>query len=183
MIPSRKENVSIKNLCNHRSEVKRVKSVNTTIAEVHALFESIIEHFPSISSKLTSSANIVKCPNFKLALVYIQMNREFELTQVEKISVEKLEMDCQLSSVDIDGMSLAEKSLQNYIQEKECSGNVFDTRFLMPTSSALERLFYKGRYALADNRESISPTDYEAQVFLYADRSLRGISDLNDMVK
>lgn len=71
--------LQIVKICLHRD--------NTTIAEVCALFDSVIEYFSLTSSILTPSASIVDCLNFESDWVKIQTNREFELTQVEKVAV------------------------------------------------------------------------------------------------
>lgn len=78
----------------------------------------------------------------------------------------------------------AEMSFKKYKQDEAGNGDYLDICLVLPTSCICAPLFckWKWKYALTDYRKSISPTVCEAQMILYVNWKLWGISHVNNIV-
>lgn len=63
---------------------EKVQDHTLTLAEARALFVAVIEKYPTIDHRLSSSATIVHCSIFENAVVNLQMNEASQLDATEK---------------------------------------------------------------------------------------------------
>lgn len=172
-VPTHRENKTIDSLCeicgDLDSVTKMLQKDNMTLAHVRVLFNAVIEKFPCTESRLKHDASIVHNVNFESGLVKIQDKNYEDMTVREKEACKKLsytDSDGGDSSTPRDGsnMSFAENALKKRKVETEQRQYV-DTRFILPTTNLVERLFSKAGYSLNKRRKSLSPDRLEMQIF------------------
>ncbi|RHY38716.1 hypothetical protein DYB30_010454, partial [Aphanomyces astaci] len=79
-------------------------------------------------------------------------------------------------------MSLAERALKKKKVTRVTSG-FMDFRFLCPTSNMCERFFSSTKLAIGDRRCSMTPKNFEEQMFLHANINLWTIEDVQEMMR
>ena len=163
------------------SVTQALQDESLTVSDAQALFDAVIEKYPDTAERLTSSAEIVHCPNFESALVKIQRGNISALSREEKFCVYDLLIhECRDTQYLYEGMSFAQRALKRQKLNHGCkAGQYTDTRFCVPSSNVCERLFSKAGYALSDRRKSITPANLESQIFLHFNRDLWGAADVN----
>lgn len=185
LIPSRKEHDGILDLCKTLgsldSVTKCLQKDSTTISEVRALFDTVIIHYPTTEPRLGPTANIVENPEFESALVKIQRGTIRDMDGNEEQAVKKLCVSSPQSPEPEAQLSLADIALKTHFNSEPLQ-EYGDVRFILPTTNGVERLFSKCRQALTDYRKCISPTNFEAQLFLHANRDLWSLNDVNNIV-
>lgn len=70
------------------------------------------------------------------------------------------------------GLSFAERALKWQRKQQSTISDYIDTRFLLPTSNHVERLFSMSKRIFSDRRRSMLPRTLEALVFLKQNRRL-----------
>ena len=114
------------------------------------------------------------------AVIKIQANKESTLSIHEKRAVEQLLLPAAShaesgeTAVDEDAqLSFADRALkrQRVEEKKECSKYI-NSRFLLPTSCEVERLFSMAKRVFCPRRRSLQPRTLEALLFLNQNRSL-----------
>lgn len=187
LMPVRRETQQLELLCSTLSELDSVTKClqrdNTTMAEVRALFDTVIEHYPAMKSRLGPTAEIVECPAFESAVVLIQRQKTSLLTAEEKHAVRSLRIENTATTPENQTLTLAEKALHCHMMENYGGAEYNDTRFILPTTNLIERLFSNTRRAYTDYRRNISPTHFESQMFLYCNRDHWTIADVNSIVQ
>jgi len=82
------ENVSVSHLLRDLNDIdsvtKAVQSRSTTISDVRALFDALIENFPIMEDYLKTDANIVHSSSFESGIVKFQTGKESDMTDGEK---------------------------------------------------------------------------------------------------
>ena len=93
-LPSRREDSRIDGLCAKFKDLdavrKELQKDSTTCADVRYLFDTVIQDYPSLASRLSNKADIVKNKPFEAALVKIQNGAFSSMTAVEVAEVEAL---------------------------------------------------------------------------------------------
>ena len=187
LVLSKRENKKIEELCVQFRELDSVtqhlQSEECTISEVRLLFDGVIEAYPRTNSRLNANADIIRNRNFETGVCKIQDGRISELEPQERTAIRDLKRDdCyEVNPEPATGMSLAEKLLKKS-KRNSTNPNYMDLRFIVPTSNLCERLFSRAGYALGDRRKSISPMNFEQQIFLNANSYLWSVADLNEVV-
>lgn len=121
-------------------------------------------------------------PSFESGLVKIQKVKSGEMRDVEKQAVSQLIISVSESPKSAVDLTLAKRALQNYMLENTEKEEFFDTRLIVPTSNACERLYSKYHFPLTDCRRAVSPLQFEAQVFLNVNRDLWTITEVTEVV-
>lgn len=190
-MPSHRENKSIETFCNLCKDLDSVTKMlqrdDMTLVKVRSLFDGVIEKFPSTKKWLEYDSQIVQDSCFELGIVKIQEERYDDLTNEEKEVTEILEnkenpSDENPSHSEQTKLSFAEQFLKNRKFSVEHSLYI-DTRFVLPTTNLVERLFSKAGHSLSSRRESLSPGRFEMQMFTYVNSGLWDISDVNAIIK
>jgi hypothetical protein len=114
--------------------------------------------------------------------VKIQSAREAQLTPEEVVAVRKLKLRNSIEGEDEneendEGLSFALRALKRQrMQQQSMSSGYLDTRFLLPTSNHVERLFSMSKRLFSTKRRRLLPRTLEALVFLKQNRSLWDLS-------
>jgi hypothetical protein len=125
------------------------------------------------------------------AILKIQSNKEDTLTDLEKGAVEPLLLRPTLMSQDADNigggsaagehndaqLSFAERALKRQrVQDKTEGSKYVNTRFLLPTSCVVERLFSQAKRVFSPHRRRLNTKTLEALLFLNQNRELWNLS-------
>lgn len=134
-----------------------------TLSEVRILFDAVIQKYPITKERLKENARIVHDPKFESAIVKLQENSLGSLTCAEKEQVKLLERDTVITDTvnvtdESNSLSFAERVLKKRKITIDRSPYL-DTRFILPTTNLVERMFSKAGYAFSKCRKSLSPTN------------------------
>ncbi|KAG3120262.1 hypothetical protein PI124_g397 [Phytophthora idaei] len=93
-IPNPRENVCpivlYEDLKNLESVNKKLQTATLTLLDVRALFDHVINHYPTTKTHLAASATLVKFPDFENGIVKVIAGKERSLTRAERSAVAKL---------------------------------------------------------------------------------------------
>ncbi|RHY69411.1 hypothetical protein DYB34_008694 [Aphanomyces astaci] len=158
----------------------------SSLLEVRQIFDTVIEDYPDAVGRLGPSARVVKNPCFESAIVKILHGTETTMTAEECESVIKLRneetIESSAAAVAPSVMYLAERALKKKKVTRVTSG-FLDCRFLCPTSNMCERFFSSTKLAIGDRRCSMTPKNFEEQMFLHANINLWTIEDVQEMMR
>ena len=165
------------------SVTKVLQDDTTTMSDVRAVFDAVMDKFPETSCRLTSSAEIVHSPLFEGAIVKLQRGTFGALSREEQSIASFLATHGNRDCGDVDGeLSFAHRALKRQkCRDMDSTKQFTDTRFLIPTSNVCERLFSKVGHALSDRRKGVAPVHLESQMFLHFNRDLWGSADVNKL--
>jgi len=159
-------------LKNFESVSKSLQDDILDMAEAQALFDAIVEKYPSMDKYLKQTSDIVHSPNFESGIVKI-LNKEIRgLTVVEERSVM-----CFLRSKekepekDEKKLSFAKEVLENK-RRRLCdnSDKYVCLKYVPFTSDHVERLFSRCNYVLTSERQSLLPINFERTMYLKMNR-------------
>lgn len=160
---------------------KALQSDSCTLPMVRALFDTVIEEFPSMKNRLSSDAEIVLHPYFESGIIKIMRMEQHLMNLNEKHDMACFEVEDEVSVVPEENSSLT--LAQKALKKRRISNSTYtDLRYILPTSNICERLFSTAGYALNDRRRGVLPVNFERQIFLHANSHLWGISDVNTAV-
>lgn len=92
---------------------KVLQKDRTSIGDVRAVFDAIIDEFPSTSNRLGSYSAIVHCPHFESALVKIQRGNESTLSREEQNLLFRCSLGTEYNEQEnIEGLSFVERALK-----------------------------------------------------------------------
>jgi hypothetical protein len=124
---------------------------------------------------------------FLSGVIKLQTNKANELTAEEKEAVSMFEIDDngggdedpsrkRQKPNEWDDLADKFRVLANGTTRRTSAGELsyMDTRFVVGTNNACERLFSKGKRILTDSRGRMSPLTFEALIFLKANKDLWG---------
>eukprot|EP00171_Calliarthron_tuberculosum_P021890 IDg21890t1 len=152
--PTASENRHIDSLLMLLGELQSVSlelQKRNTIAEVRALFDETVEEFPTLNSRLVSAANIIQC----LKEGSVQSGRY------------RVRCHWQSGLLKAEGVCLGDQRRYK------------DTRFIVPTSNAVESLFSRAGNAMSDRRRAVLPSTSRARCFCTANKSLWDVNDVS----
>lgn len=181
LIPNARDNSKITNLLGHLNTFNSVtlalQKEEITIADVRYLHDNLMSTYPTLSKYLSIDSHIVHSPAFEMALVKIQEGQLNELTNVEKDSVSNLKLLASSSNITSDFSVNSENYAYNVLSKRKLERNSYvpsylDTRFIVPTSNAVERLFSTVGYTFDDLRQKLLPHNLEMQIFLKSNSHL-----------
>ncbi len=69
---------------------KLLQNNNNTVSDTCALFDAVIQKYSDTANRLSSSADIIRSPNFESVLVKIQRNNASALSREKSVSVSSL---------------------------------------------------------------------------------------------
>ena len=163
-----------------------LQSKNTTMAESDELFSSIVQEFPhfQFSSFVGVEAAIVHNSDFERGIIKIQSGFESQLNAHETNAVMKLVTPNSFGYYEVEDshLSLVERALKRQRLKKNNSSGFMDTRFLVPTTNHVERLFSTSKRIFSTKRRSLLPRTLEALVFLKENRELWGLPVVSTIV-
>ncbi|RLO03154.1 hypothetical protein DYB28_013227 [Aphanomyces astaci] len=156
---------------------------------MHALcahVERKIANYPDAAAQLGRSAVIVKNPAFENGVVKVLLGSEASLTSVEAEAIKALR-DSQASQGSEESVAMLELSLaERALKKKKVmrAPSVYkDCRFLRPTSNICKRFFSATKLAVGDRRCSITPKNFEEQMFLRANIHFWTTEDVQAMMR
>lgn len=174
-------------LADFKSVTAALQSSIATISESNALFSCLIEDYTSFdfSSYLSPTAQIVHCATFENAISKLQAGMQVNLTLEEEQSVRSLKLN-QLNSCNSEdeeyGLTFAQRALKRKRTQMNPQSGYIDTRFLLPSSNHVERLFSMCKRIYSIHRRKMHPRTLEALVFLKENRSLWNLSTVSIVV-
>ena len=184
LTPAQKHNIRARKqtLEDFKSVTTALQHHDMTMKESDVLFRSIIDSYPEFAFNhyLGHDADIIHSKDLETAVIKIQANKESTLSIHEKRAVEQLLLPAAShaesgeTAVDEDTqLSFADRALkrQRVEEKKECSKYI-NTRFLLPTSCEVERLFSMAKRVFCPLRRSLQPRTLETLLFLNQNRSL-----------
>lgn len=117
---------------------------STTVSDVRALFDGIIDIFSSSKEKLSASYSIFRGPDFESTIIKVQARNQIALSRHERIA----NLSTIMARVEEDrseverGLSFAQQMLkrtQVYISGR--SSTYIPLEFILPITNVVERLF------------------------------------------
>jgi hypothetical protein len=192
LVPSAAQNKNIRErkqaLADFKSVTIALQRHDMSIKESDVLFRSIIDAYKDFNFEgyLGTDSDIGHYKQSETAILKIQSNKEDTLTDLEKGAVKQLLRPSLLleddtiaeGSSDHDaGLSFAERALKRQrVQDKTEGSKYINTRFLLPTSCVVERLFSLAKRAFSPHRRRLSTKTLEALLFLNQNRQLWNLS-------
>ncbi|RHY87092.1 hypothetical protein DYB37_010240 [Aphanomyces astaci] len=163
-----------------------LQSEDCSLLDARQIFDTVIEDYPDAAARLDRSTAIVKNPAFEDGVVKVLLGSKASLTSVEAQAIKALR-DSQARQGSEEGaavpaLSLAERALK----KKKVMGapSVYkDCRFLRPTSNMCERFSSATKLAVGDRRCSITPKNFEEQLFLRANIHFWTTEDVQAMMR
>ncbi|RHY70981.1 hypothetical protein DYB38_013741 [Aphanomyces astaci] len=163
-----------------------LQSEDCSLLDARQIFDTVIEDYPDAAARLGRSTAIVKNPAFEDGVVKVLLGSKASLTSVEAEAIKALR-DSQARQGSEEGaavpaLSLAERALK---KKKVMRAPIVykDCRFLRPTSNMCERFFSATKLAVGDRRCSITPKNFEEQMFLRANIHFWTTEDVQAMMR
>lgn len=154
--------------------LKTFQNDSTTMSDIRAFFDAVLESYPICEERLSPSSPIVLDKVFESAVVQIQRGRSAELSPSQVRSVKHLQKTPNtLGNIEDESIYFAERVLKKQkLQSHASTSEYMDLRFLIPTYNICERFFRKSGFTLNDRRRAILLVDAEAQMFLHLNMDL-----------
>lgn len=156
------------------------------LADVRACFDVVIEDFPIAQNFLSENAGIFD-DNFKKiesGLVKILNNQlsAMDNQEIEATASLKLIGSNNDNTNNSDDFIILERAVKWRNSSIGVETKYIDCRFVLPTSNHCERLFSVAGYALGSRRCNIEQANFGKQMFLFANKHLWTIGDINVVV-
>ncbi len=159
-----------------KSVTESLQREDATIGESQILFRSLIDTYLNFdfNSYISTEASIVHSRAFEDAIISIQSGSEHEMLSSEEAAVRRLKMPNtdRRDEDDDSNLSFAERILKRQRIQQSNRSAYIDTRFLLPTSNPVERLFSMSKRIFSDKRRRLLPRTLEALLFLKQNRIL-----------
>ncbi len=168
---------------------KELQKSSTTLADVRALFDTVMEDYAESDHYLSVNAKVVHNPEFEPGIVKILNSHVADLTATEMDSVQCLKLEhvasfeAECTTSVSDNLSIAARARKKSRISMVQMNQYVDPRFILPTTNICERLFSVAGNALSDRRQGIFPANFEKQMFLKVNQELWGIDEINEMVR
>ncbi|ETN17673.1 hypothetical protein PPTG_05418 [Phytophthora nicotianae INRA-310] len=170
----------------------KLQSKDLSLADVRVLFDSILQRFPSLTSKLGVTASIVLSPVFEAATV---INGETgRLTTSERKAVsdgrprphwkKAQEWRRQRGGEDRGRRRLCDDGVEGEACERcrQRPSQYCQLLVELPTTSnRCERLFSQAKLVLSSERASLLSVNFEMLMFLRANRSYWGVTTVQEV--
>ena len=186
-VPSAAQNKNIRDckqaLADFKSVTIELQRHDMTIKESNVLFQSIIDSYKDFNFEgyLGADCDIIHDKHLESAIQKIQSKKENTLTDLEKAAVKKLLLPSLLAQdepgagdiCDDAELSFAERALKRQRVQDTAEGSKYvNTRFLLPTSCVVERLFSQAKQVFSPHRRRLNTKTLEALLFLNQNRML-----------
>lgn len=143
---------------------------STTLCNMRALFDAVIDDFPQTVNRVSVNAGIVFSSAFESAAVKLQIDNVSGFSRKERNSLHTLKNSTDAECVEryfqiffVQCVLNLQKLMLEVSEEK-----YIDTRFILPRSHVCERLFSTVGYGLTERQNRLTPTNLESQIFLHA---------------
>jgi hAT family C-terminal dimerisation region len=187
--PAQKRNIRERKqaLADFKSVTIALQRRDMTIKESDVLFQSIIDAYKDFNFEgyLGAHSDIIHDKPLESAVLKIQSGKENTLTELEKGAVEQLLLPSLQVQDDAGGtggngaagadaqLSFAERALKRQRVQETAEGSKYvNTRFLLPTSCVVERLFSQAKRVFSPHRRRLNVKTLEALLFLNQNRML-----------
>jgi len=189
LMPSTRNVRKVENLCETfgalDSVTKALQDDSIDLADVRGIFDSVIETYPDANEFIGPDAGIVHQPHFESGIVKVLDNQSSKMNS-DELTVTQ----CLLHTPSVDHesdtpsteLTFTQRALKKRKQCKSQDVAYINARFILPTSNICERFFSVAGYALNDRRMSMDPTNFEQQMFLYANSEYWDIEDVNSII-
>ena len=176
----------MKNLEEFENITKQLQDPTTTLSDVRAIFDAVLEKYDSVSLNiyLAVDANIIHSHAFETGIVKVLDDAVDQLTAEEENDISCFRqtpgMNIGNASGD-DELTLVQKALKNK-RRKVVHGEYSSLNFVPPTSNVVERLFSNARLVLTDYRKSMTPYTFECVMFLKINRGFWNLDTVAKVV-
>jgi hypothetical protein len=171
----------MKDLEEFESATKLLQDSKRTLLEVRAIFDGLLENYPSMHHYISGESNFVHSPAFENGIVKVQSEQLDDMSPEEKELLEPfLENNPTLVS-PTRPTSLSAQAL-NRIKKRKITTEYVSLEHIPPTSNIVERLFSAARMVLTDYRKNMDPYTFECIMFLKVNRSKWDISLVSKLV-
>lgn len=160
-------------LIDFKSITLQLQNQKTTISDSHVLFQAMIVEFPNFdfNKYLGVETQFIHSPSFETAIIKIQSGDVKPMSTNEKDSVKKLEKETpKKTSLKDEELSFAERVLKRRKLNNNTASKYINTKFLLPTSCDVKRLFSMNKRFHSTKRLSL--LTLEALIFLKCNRKL-----------
>ncbi|ETV74064.1 hypothetical protein H257_11375 [Aphanomyces astaci] len=144
-----------------------LQSEDCSFLDARQIFDTVIEDYPDAAARLGRSAAIVKNPAFEDGVVKVLLESEaLKLKPSRRYGILKQAKAAKKKKKVMRALSVY----------KDC-------RFMHPTSNMSERFFSATKLAVEDRRCSITPKNFEEQMFLRANIHFWTTEDVQAMMR
>lgn len=172
----------MKDLKEFESATKDLQDSKRTLLEVRAIFDILLEKYPSMFYYISSDSNFVQSPLFENGIVKVLSERYDEISLEEKALLEPfLQPNTQTLVSPTKPTSLSALALRK-IKKRKFVSEFISLEHIPPTSNIVERLFSAARLVLTDYRKSMDPYTFECLMFLKVNRSKWDIALVSELV-
>jgi len=172
----------MKDLEEFESATKLLQDSNRTLLEVRAIFDGLLETYPSMHHYISGESNFVHSPAFENGIVKVQSEQQDDILEDEKELLEPfLASNIPNLVSPTKPTSLSAQALSR-IKRRKVTTEYVSLKHIPPTSNIVERLFSAARMVLTDYRKSMDPYTFECLMFLKVNRSKWDINLVSKLV-
>ena len=184
LILTKSQDIAVQNLFTDLKKLDTVtlalQAEKCTIATVRYIFDEVMKDFPSMVYRLSPSADIVHNDIFEKGVVKIQEGNAGFLTEDEKKAVEKFKKNhADQHEICADDPIVSRACKRQKYHLLDSLAGYDDLRYILPSSNICERLFSMAGIALDSRRQRLLPSNFEAQMYLFANASFWDIQDIS----
>jgi len=185
-LPSSLELVTLqevmKDLEEFDSATKLLQDSKRTLLEVRAIFDGLLENYPSMHHYISGESNFVHSPAFENGIFKVQSEQLDDILEEEKELLEPfLQRTIPNLASPTKHTSLSAQALSR-IKRRKVATKFVSLEHIPPTSNIVERLFSAARIILTDYRKSMDPYTFECLMFLKVNRSKWDINLVSKLV-
>jgi len=164
------------------SATKLLQDSERTLLEVRAIFDGLLEKYPSMHHYISGENNFVHSSAFENGIVKVQSEQLDDILEKEKELLEPfLGSNVQTLVSPTKPTSLSAQALSR-IKRRKVTTTYVSLEHIPPTSNIVERLFSAARIVLTDYRKSMDPYTFECLMFLKVNRSKWDINLVSKIV-
>ena len=177
-IPAPSENALIDDLVNEMAKLnsvsKKLQEDRISLHDIRLLFDSVMNDFPGLEHYLGyEEGSLTHHPDFEIGISNHVAGLPLTQNQIKALS-------CFTSAVE-EGIQTATTSYADNIISKKSKKNC-DLQWIPGTSNIVERFFSRAKLTLDDQRKRVLPMHFEQQVFLFANKRLWNIKNVDNVV-
>ena len=172
----------MKDLEEFESATKLLQDSKRTLLEVRAIFDGLLENYPSMHHYISGESSFVHSPAFENGIVKVQSEQLDDILEDEKELLEPfLQSNIPTLVSPTKPTSLSAQALSR-IKRRKVTTKFVSLEHIPPTSNIVERLFSAARLVLTDYRKSMDPYTFECLMFLKVNRSKWDINLVSKLV-
>ena len=172
----------MKDLEEFESATKLLQDSKRTLLEVRAIFDGLMETYPSMHHYISGESNFVHSTAFENGIVKVQLEQQDDMLEEEKELLEPFLVSNIPTLVSpTKPTSLSAQALSR-IKRRKVATKYVSLKHIPPTSNIVERLFSAARLILTDYRKSMDPYTFECLLFLKVNRKKWDINLVSKLV-